>query len=179
MPDENGIEIRWLLNVILRRWWLIAGLAVLTGVVAFLVTSWMPPVYEASATLLVSPNADSNTSEYTVLITGERLALTYSQMLKGWTVLEAVIKKLNLTDTPTSLAANITAVPIANTQLIRLTVKSSSPAKAALLANTIAEAFVAHVRTLSVERYADSMNTTQEKMESLSSCREKPTTRLR
>jgi len=76
MAHEETLELRWFFAVI-RRWaWLIAGCTLLALAVAFFVTSRMPPTYEATATLLVAPADQDNTSEYTSLMAGERLALT-------------------------------------------------------------------------------------------------------
>ena len=102
--QKDATELRWILSVI-RRWlWLIVGCVLLGTISAFLVTSRMPPVYSASVTLLVRVDAETSMSEYTALLASEQLALTYSQMLKGRPVLEAVIARLEMQTTPEILA---------------------------------------------------------------------------
>ena len=57
---DNTVELRWVVSVI-RRWlWLIVGCVLLAATSAFVVSSRMPPVYSASATLLVhvAPGTD-------------------------------------------------------------------------------------------------------------------------
>jgi succinoglycan biosynthesis transport protein ExoP len=168
MPKEDGVELRWLFMVIRRWWWLILGLGLLAGIIAFVATSWKPPVYQATATLLIQPSVSTRTNEYNALVAGERLALTYGQMLKGRPVLEEVISKLGLDETPGALADKMSVEPVKDTQLIRLTVTGSSPEQGAVLANAIAEAFIAQVKTLNAERYAGSMTSMHSRAETLS-----------
>ena len=169
MPDQEGIELRSIFAVI-RRWiWLIVGCMLLAALAAFIVTSAISSNYEATATLLIQPAQDTRSNEYNVLVAGERLALTYSEMLKGRAVLDVVISQNKLDETADSLASKITAQPVRDTQLIRLTVKDSSPSQAALLANAIAEAFIEHVQTLQKERYAGSLSNLEDEMGALSS----------
>ena len=61
----------------------------------------MPPVYRASTTMLVLVAQDARTNDYNTLVAGQQLALTYSQMLEDQLILQAVISKLGLEQTPT------------------------------------------------------------------------------
>jgi len=169
MPDQEGIELRWIF-VVIRRWiWLIIVCTLLAVVVAFIVTLTIPSRYEATVTLLIQPAQDTRSNEYNVLVAGERLALTYSEMLKGRPILDVVISQNQLSETADSLASKITAQPVRDTQLIRLTVKDSSPTQAVVLANAIAQAFIEHIQTLQKERYAGSLSNLEDEMGTLSS----------
>ena len=168
MPDQNEIELRWILAVI-RRWrWLIAGSTILAAVAAFAFTSWMPPEYEATVTLYVEQTKDTGENNFDLIVAGERLALTYSQMLKGRSVLETVISELGLKETPDKLAERITVDPIRDTQLIRVMVKDSSPSQGARLANSLADALIAHIEKLQAVRYTNSLASAQADLDTLS-----------
>jgi capsular exopolysaccharide synthesis family protein len=168
MPNHNNADLRGIFSV-MRRWlWVILGCTVVGGMVAFFVTGWLPPIYQASTTLLVEPSQDTNLSDYSALMAGERLALTYSQMLKGALILEKVITQLDIDETVEDLSEKIVVEPVANTQLMRLTVSESSPEKAALLANTMAEIFTTHVRALQADRYADLLQSLRDQMNAAS-----------
>jgi len=164
MQTQNAVELRWVFSVLRRRGGLILGCGILAAVIAFAVDLWLPPEYEASVTLLIKPAESADTSEYNQLIAGERLALTYSEMLTGQTILESAIAALNLAETPESLADRISAEPIAETQLIRLVVNDSSPDGAALLANTIAESLIDYIQSLQSKRYSASLQNLQDKI---------------
>lgn len=169
MSDRNEIELSTIVAVVRRWWWLIVLLTLLGAMTAFAVTRWMPPVYKASATLLISPAENSSASQLNDLMASERLALTYSQMLKDRPVLSVVKSKLNLKQSLGQLESSITTESIRDTQLIRLTVSNSDPAQAALIANTVADVFKARIESLAAERYAAAIKIAQERVDSFQS----------
>jgi polysaccharide biosynthesis transport protein len=164
---NEDIELRWIIDVIRRRWWLIAALAVLATVVAFIVSRVLLPVYVAKATLMISPAKSTSTSLSSDLTASERLALTYSQMLKDRTVLAQVVTQPGIKRSIGTVADEIQTEPITGTQLIRLTVSDSDPEQAALIANTLAEVFKGRVETLSNTRYSATLLNAQERIDSL------------
>ncbi len=165
--NTQEIELRWVFEVVRRWWWLIFSMALLATVVAFAVTAWMPPVYEASAKLLISPARNSTASQYTDLMASEQLALTYSQMLKDRSVLAAVKEQLSLEQSVGKLGDQIQAESIRDTQLIQLTVSDSNADQAALIANTLAQVFKARVESLSAERYSGTIANAQDRVQNL------------
>jgi len=178
MPPQDGIELRRIFYVI-RRWlWLIIGCTLLAGVTAYYVTSKMPPVYNATVNILVEPSQDSKTGGYNDLVAGERLAITYSQMVTGRSILEEVISRLGLEENPTVLAKKVTAESIKNTQLIRLSVEDSSATRATFLANTIAEVLARHVQSLQAVRYTTSLTGMQEKIKEISTRMDETTPKI-
>lgn len=153
MPQEETLELR-LFFAVIRRWaWLLAGCTVLALAVALALTYRLPPSYEATTTLLVAPADHAGASEYTTLMAGERLAVTYSQMLKGRSTLASTIARLGLDETPETLEKRVQTQTVADTQLVRVTVKDASPVRAALIANTIGEVFIDHTKALQESRY--------------------------
>lgn len=178
MPKEDVVELRWLFAVI-RRWlWLIVGCTLLGATIGFAVSSWIPPVYSASASLLVRVAPGTGMSDYTAVLASERLAPTYAKMLKGRPVLEAVIAQLDLGEPSAALAKRVTVEPIQDTQLIRLTVTSSSPTRAALIANTLAEVFVEQNQALQEEQFVDSLASMQNHLDELSVLMEETQSRI-
>jgi capsular exopolysaccharide synthesis family protein len=148
VPKEDVTELRWWFWVIRRRLWLIVACTLLAAVAAFAVASRMPPTYSATATLLVTVASRNTASDYNAIYASERLILTYSQMLTGRPVMEAVIEQLKLAETPDVLAKEVTVAPVKDTQLIRLSVAQKDPARAALIANSVAETFIAQLNEL-------------------------------
>ena len=51
---EEEIDLRVYISVLIRRWWLIAGLTVIAGVAAFVVSSLMPATYQAAAVVVIT-----------------------------------------------------------------------------------------------------------------------------
>jgi capsular exopolysaccharide synthesis family protein len=163
--SNNNLSLEWIYQII-RRWvWVIVGLTVIAVIASFAVISWMPTVYKSSVTLLIEPSASQLSSEYTSLIAGQQLALTYSQMINDASVLETVISKLGLKETPEHLANRISVETLRDTQLIQITVSKSDPKQAQLLANTVASVFIDHVQALQKERYNSSLQGVQGKID--------------
>jgi len=164
MRTEETLELRRTLGV-LRRWaWLIAACTLLALVIALVVTALMPDTYEATTTLLVAAE-QTGMSEYSTLMAGQMLALTYDQMLKSQSTLETVISRLGLDKTPEALAASIKTETVQNTQLIRVTARDTSPQRAALIANTVAEIFIEYAKALPEGRYREYMSNMEAKIE--------------
>ena len=164
MRKEETLELRWLFAVIRRWMWLIVGCTLLALIIAFAVTSRIKPTYEATTTLLVMLSQDAQTNDYSRLQAGERLALTYGQMLKDRLILQAVIGRLGLAESPDALAKRIKVQPVKDTQLFRLSVTDASPTRAPVLADAIAEEFTARVKALQEARYKDVTATMQAKL---------------
>jgi len=115
MPEKDIFELRNIISVIRRWWWLILVCMLVPGITVFIYISSLSPVYEADTILLIEPARTSNVTNYNSLIVGERLALTYSEMLEGQTIMEDVIAELDLRDTPQELADRIT-LPLSATR---------------------------------------------------------------
>ncbi|MBK9711895.1 MAG: polysaccharide biosynthesis tyrosine autokinase [Kouleothrix sp.] len=144
--------------LLLWRWlWLILLGAVLGGAAAFGVSWQTTPVYESSTTLLISQaRASSASPDYTALLTSERLAKTYAELLRKRPVLDAVIAGLQLSTDAETLAAHVRTSAVRDTQLLVLTVDATSPQRAADIANQIVDVFGQQNRDLQTGRYAES-----------------------
>ena len=167
MLKEDTVELRWVFQVV-RRWlWLIVGCTLLGAISAFLITSRLPPAYSASATLLVQA-AGEGADDYRDILASELIAGTYSIMLRSRPVMEAVIARLELWETLDTLGERIEVKSIDGTPLIRVSVRHNDPTQAAVIANTVAEEFIAQVRALQDERYVDSLASMEEQIGGLS-----------
>ena len=164
---EEEIDLRQYLQVLRRRIWLILGCIVVAALAAFIVSSQLPPVYRASATLLVRLAPSSGINEYTAVLISERLATTYSQMVTGRPVMEEVIRQMGLPETAEQLVKRVKVEVLRNTQLIRVSVEDTDPTRAADIANMIATVFVTQTQAIQQSRYADSLASLQAQMEEL------------
>jgi len=168
MELEEEIDLRQYLFVLQRWWWLIAGCVIIAAAAAFIVSSVIQPVYQATATLLVQQAPAPGVSDYTALLTSERLAKTYTQMVSGRPVLEAAIAQLDLDETPEELVKRLRAELVRDTQLIRIRVEHTNPEEAARIANAIAAVFITHTQTLQQQRYGESLDRLKAQMDDLS-----------
>lgn len=148
------MEIGELVSRLWRRLWFIALGACLVGATAYLVSMQMPPVYEASTTLLISPRqVNGASSDLNALQTSESLARTYAWLLRSRPLLDEVIANLTLSANSEDLAERAKVTPVRDTQLILLTVEDRSAQRAANIANEIVRVFTLETRRLQSSNY--------------------------
>ena len=156
--DEPTLQadLRQYINLLWQWAWLIVLAVLLAGVAAYITSRFQAPVYQASTTFLVSEAPGTQTSDYTAILTSERLARTYSEMLTKRPVLEEVINRLALEDifeNSEGLKKNITVQVVRDTQLIELSAEDTDPVLAALLANSLIETLIEQNENMLFGRY--------------------------
>jgi len=160
------MELRQYLHV-LRKWlWLVALCAVLAGAAAYGISRRQTPIYQATAELLVSPGSSSS-QDYTALLTGERLARTYAQLLTNRSVLEEVASRLELTLSAEALDNNVSVSLVRDTQLIILRVVDEAPERAQSIAATIPEVFAEQSEERLQTRHSSSKQSLWTELESV------------
>jgi succinoglycan biosynthesis transport protein ExoP len=125
-------------------------------------------VYTATATLLVNQALPTEIGDYSAILASERRASTYSRMVTGRPVLEAAVAQLGLDESLDAVARRVEVESVPDTQLIRLSVEDRDPTQAGLLANAIAEAFVAQMQALQQEPYTSFLTSMQQRIDELS-----------
>ena len=119
-------------------WMVVLGI-VICGSGTYVVSRLIPPVYQASATLIIDLKTSASASDN---VSASELAVpTYAQLLTDPAVLEPVVAQ-HQGITLEQLSALISVKPQSNTQLIELDVKNSDPQLAMQLANEICQSFV-------------------------------------
>jgi polysaccharide biosynthesis transport protein len=154
---------------ILWHWaWLIGVSVVLGSVVAYTMSQLTPVMYRATTTVLV--NAPANTAvtdPSSILITNDRLVLTFASMMTQEPVLEEAVTTLHVAMSAAELKQRTTVTPVKNTQLIQLAVEDGNPQQAADLANTLPVVFSRQNAALQAERYAAAKANLTQQMDTL------------
>lgn len=149
---EETIDLREYFHIIKKRAWIIALITILamvtSGIISFFVLS---PVYEANTTLIVNTEQNKSTNN---MITGDQLAvtqkltLTYGEIIKSRSVLNSVIKKLELNMDYEDLEKSIKVSQVKDTQIMSITVQSTNPKIARDIANSIPTVFSKEVKRI-------------------------------
>ena len=147
-------DVRRYLGLFWHWAWLLILLTVLSLGVGYFMSSQQAPVYQASATLLISESRTVN--EYANILASERLAQTYSQLMIQQPVLDGVMARLGLDLSSETLKNRIRVSVVQDTQLMVVTVEDSDPVRAAQIANTLGEVFAEQNAAYQAERYGDS-----------------------
>ncbi|WP_416150471.1 YveK family protein [Salipaludibacillus sp. HK11] len=126
--EKKEIEIKPILEVIVKRLWIVVLLTIFFGGAGtYYSNSTQPdPLYSATSTIIVEENVNMNTMK--VFITEP-------------IVMEEVVKKLSLNISASQLSNQVEAIDLEDSQIIQVSVIFDSPVKASLIANTIGDVF--------------------------------------
>ena len=144
--NDDAIEIDLLevFGVLLRRWWLIALAAVLTGAVGFLLSCFViADKFESTTEIYILNNGENVT--YTDLQMGTTLTKDYAHLITTRDVLEQVIGELELEDSYDDLEDRISVETPSDTRIVAITVTDKDPARAQAIANAVREAASEHI----------------------------------
>jgi succinoglycan biosynthesis transport protein ExoP len=130
------MELLSYIEILKRRFWVIAVTTIVTVAIVGLGSFLITPVYSASALVRIAQIQDGSISYYD-LNYSERLMNTYVELLDSRPLLEQVIQRLNLSLTSKDLADSIQIEVLSNTELIKLTVESTNPGLAMEIANML------------------------------------------
>lgn len=168
---EEEIDLREYVEVLIRHWMWIVGLAVVAAATALAVSLLMPPTYEAAALAAVTDfryvmhfeprletveNAELPSGAYSELATSDDLLqILLSELSPG---LEGVESALDLRG---MVEAELTG----GSRMVRLTVRSSDPTEAARVANAWLEVFVEQANAIYGSRGEEDLQFFQTQLE--------------
>ncbi|BEH91607.1 capsular polysaccharide biosynthesis protein [Turicibacter faecis] len=140
---EYEIDLREIFGMLRKRWLMIASITLIAAILAAGVSFFLlKPQYEASTTMIVSYKQNQEAlMDYNQLQMSQKLATTYSQIIKSNRIADKVIKKLDLDLSSKDLNSKISVSQVETTEIFKITVKDNDPELAALIANTEAEIF--------------------------------------
>jgi capsular exopolysaccharide synthesis family protein len=140
----TGLRQGWDL---IRRWlWLLTLGTVLAAAVGYGLSASMTPYYQAKATLLVNQGQGTTAmASYNDILSSERLARTYGELMRTEPIVLQVIADLQLPLRYEELVKNVDVRQVRDTQLIALAVEHPDPRTAAEIANGIARAFIGRI----------------------------------
>jgi polysaccharide biosynthesis transport protein len=162
---EDEIDLRELINVVLKRKKLILGIFLASVIVTAIMSFLTPKVYEASVSLMIVPSrarAILSPTHISLDIMqhqqlsqeGQQIYMpaisipTHKELLTSNLVLQEIIDNLKLADrsgsalTPANLFSKISITETKDTNILQLHVKDANPKTAQRIANAWAEEYV-------------------------------------
>ncbi|BCS80352.1 YveK family protein [Anaerocellum diazotrophicum] len=148
------MEIKEYILIIRKRLILIISITFISTLIAGILSFYiLPPIYKATVTLFAGrSNNDSSNDNiqalYSDVLLGQQLVKDYREIAVSRTVLEKVIKELNLKMTTEELG-NMVSVQLKNdTRILMINIESKDPKFAATVANKLAEVFIEAVQRI-------------------------------
>lgn len=144
---DEEIDLRPYFELLLRNWMWIIGGAVLAALVAFGVSSLIPPTYEAKALVAITEERDVVQFDPRIRSTDERQPLqAYPELATSDELLQNLLSQLDPPlpeiETVEQLRGILEANPGSDPSLVRLLVQYGDPGEAARVANAWAALFV-------------------------------------
>ncbi|WP_214714336.1 Wzz/FepE/Etk N-terminal domain-containing protein [Exiguobacterium sp. s151] len=145
---EETISLGELFSILKRSKWLIASLAIIAALIAFLVSSFVvSPTYEASTQVLVAPKQGENMPlDNSQIQSSVTLVNTYRVIIQSPAILEQVQE--NVVGAPDNISGLITVNSEQNSQVINIKVQHTNPVLATDIANEISDVFSKEVPEL-------------------------------
>jgi len=150
---DDALGLMDVLRILRRRLWIVF-LIVFVAVAMAAVLSYviLPPIYQASTSLIVNerPSVAQGTAgvDYGQIQTYRSLAVTYAKIITSRAVLQDTIDTLRLPETIKQLTEMTTVQVEGQTEIIAVSVKDRNPIRAANIANTVANSFITQLPTL-------------------------------
>lgn len=141
MEDEETIDLMELARLLWAHAVQIVAAAVAAALICLLVCMFaLTPKYQASINMIVNTRQD-NSSTFTSdnFNSAKNLISTYAVIIKGNTVLNEVIDKLDLDMTYTELYKMVDVADVDSTQIMQITVTDTDAERAGEIAQTIAD----------------------------------------
>ncbi|MCC6454635.1 MAG: polysaccharide biosynthesis tyrosine autokinase [Caldilineaceae bacterium] len=139
---DDFVELRQILRMILRRWWILVIGVVIAGAIGYWISMLQTRVYAATTTVYVGRSIQSSSLERIDLQLGAQLALTYADLVRRKPVLKGAMDTLQLQGTWQGLRSRVDVSPVENTQLLEIRVSAASPIEAQMTADEIARQLI-------------------------------------
>lgn len=172
--DEQGVELHYYISLLSKRKKLIIGLTVITvlitGILSFFV---LPPVYEASGSLLVNPErASVNITSPEQLLSPltylpQISVATYQEIIKSKDFEKKIFDELNLSSPPYNLTIDrfdkmLNVRNPSNTTLIVVSIKYKDPEISKKIVQSILSETVLYVSDLNTSQFQSSKTALEE-----------------
>lgn len=153
---------------VLWHWsWLVLLCTLLAGGGAYIFSILSVPVYQATTTLLIDEARNANAS-YQDLLTSERIARTYAELMERPTTLAKVAERFNIdVETLRGAISAITVTPIRDTQLVKVAIEGISPELVAAVADTLPQVFITEINEVQTQRFAESKKSLEQQLNTL------------
>lgn len=138
--NEMELDLLELFYYLKRKIWMIVASFVLCGVIGFTVSSFLiAPRYTASTRMYVLNRTNETNVVYADIQISSYLLNDYKVLITGRNVTQEVIRRLNLSQKPERLAAQIDVTSPTNTRVLQINVTDTDAQLAADIANCVRE----------------------------------------
>ncbi|MGE5587645.1 MAG: GumC family protein [Clostridia bacterium] len=155
---EQEVDLVEYLRVLARRKWLILTLVVTSALTAYVVSSQMTKIYQATSTIMVRTDNAMGTMPFIEEMVGSSGSdiRNHMEFLKSRTIVESALARLGWYErvSPEHVALwqrGLSIQQVQGTDVARLSVESDNPERAAAFLNALIEVFKEHSQRMNQE----------------------------
>ena len=152
------MELQQYIQIVLKRWWLIALTTVLAAVAAAGVSYTTTPIFTATATLMVDTKSDPYEAAYWTNLNAQATAGAYAVQATSPVVAARTASRMPGSMTAEEVQGAVSATQVAESGMIELSARHPNPAVAYALVDNLSEAFIAHIAAQEADRYAGAID---------------------
>jgi diguanylate cyclase (GGDEF)-like protein len=146
------MELRGYLRILLRKWWIVLSTLLITLTADVVFTLTQIPVYETTATFIVTPNTSFEgvrdfVSGLETLSRRTEIGTTYAEVVSSRTIQKQVAAELDLS-LDQSRSLSVEGMLRAGTNVLQITVQGSDPVLVRDFADMVGIKSIAYVRDL-------------------------------
>lgn len=160
-------DLRRYLALVWHWSWLLISIAIIGGAGAFWASKKTTPIYQSVTKVLINEAPATRSTDYASILTSERLAQTYAQLLTAQPILTGVIEELGLNLSAEALKRAIDVEPVSDTQLIEIRAEDTDPQRAAAILNSLVNVFKIRNQDLQADRFSSSKNSLAQQLDDL------------
>ena len=137
---------------VIRKWkWLILPVIVVVTGYTYITGASAQKIYTAKASVAVGLSQITSASAVGISLaqSSDKIGATYAQLVTAQPVLKAALDKSGVKWSEERLGSATTVTPITDTTMLEIGVNDSDPQQAQLLANSVADAFVSYIQSVS------------------------------
>lgn len=166
-PPDFTNDLRRVRGLLWQWGWLVLVATLVSGGLAYFLSIRARPIYQASTTILINQVPLARFADYNSVLTSERLAQTYAQLLTTRSIIEEVYRHLDLEGELDMLANGLQAQLIKDTQLIEISLDDTDPKRAASFLNALVDVFIERNQAMQAERFSASKENLSRQLEDI------------
>jgi capsular polysaccharide biosynthesis protein len=143
--DKHTLPVTYLFQILWRRRWLIAAVAICCAGIGVVYSLMQSPKYEASVRILIGQKPSSDPLGSLPVDSMQQITQTMVEAIDSRHTAEDVIQWLHLKMTPEDFLTHMSVEQVDVTQFIEVRYVSESPERAQQVANTIGDVFSSQV----------------------------------
>lgn len=148
-PNGAHVDIRDYFRILRGRWLLVGSVALIVVAISALVTLRASPQYSSTSKLFVSTQGSTDDAQANQ---GGQFSIqrvkSYADLVSGEKIASRVVNRLDISESPRTLAKQISASSKVDTVILSIRVTDPSPTRAQVLSQAVSEEFVTYVAEL-------------------------------